>query len=188
MLRTLVVGGRVASFDASLNSRTIVSVLRHTIFRPVVFTAASTAARYILGVGVAGAAVWGSGAASATTADIRQNLQLVYLAPSRLFRDIIAATVIMTGIIAMGTFFLYCKQHEQPAPFRLQAIATRCHQRSADRLMKLFFTNGGVYIKLGQHVAQLVLRHSMPCIFTNIATRKHIPLFTKHVTISVLCL
>jgi aarF domain-containing kinase len=29
------------------------------------------------------------------------------------------------------------------------------HQRSADRLLRLCLTNGGIYVKLGQHVAQL---------------------------------
>lgn len=31
-----------------------------------------------------------------------------------------------------------------------------CHERSAFKLQKLCFANGGIYIKLGQHVAQLV--------------------------------
>lgn len=33
-----------------------------------------------------------------------------------------------------------------------------CHQRSADKLLKLCFDNGGIYIKLGQHIGQLVSR------------------------------
>ncbi len=32
----------------------------------------------------------------------------------------------------------------------------QCHERSAFKLQKLCFANGGIYIKLGQHVAQLV--------------------------------
>ncbi len=32
----------------------------------------------------------------------------------------------------------------------------KCHARGADRLQQLCFANRGVYIKLGQHVAQLV--------------------------------
>lgn len=31
-----------------------------------------------------------------------------------------------------------------------------CHQRSADKLLQLCFQNGGIYIKLGQHIGQLV--------------------------------
>lgn len=39
-----------------------------------------------------------------------------------------------------------------------------CHQRSADRLVELCFKNRGVYIKIGQHVAQLVgVSHAAPC-------------------------
>lgn len=32
----------------------------------------------------------------------------------------------------------------------------KCHERSAFKLQRLCFANGGIYIKLGQHVAQLV--------------------------------
>ncbi|KAJ3310335.1 putative aarF domain-containing protein kinase 1 [Boothiomyces sp. JEL0838] len=35
-------------------------------------------------------------------------------------------------------------------------MKSECHQRSADRLLKLFRTNGGIYIKLGQHIASLI--------------------------------
>lgn len=37
-----------------------------------------------------------------------------------------------------------------------EAVKHECHKRCADRLQKLFFKNGGTYIKLGQHVGQLV--------------------------------
>ena len=37
----------------------------------------------------------------------------------------------------------------------LEAQNSACHQRSAGRLQRLCFANGGVYIKLGQHIAQL---------------------------------
>lgn len=37
------------------------------------------------------------------------------------------------------------------------AVATRaCHQRSADRMVKLAGVNGGVYVKAGQHLGQMV--------------------------------
>jgi aarF domain-containing kinase len=39
------------------------------------------------------------------------------------------------------------------------AVLHACHQRGADRLLKLCFDNGGIYIKLGQHIGQLV-RHA----------------------------
>ncbi|KAJ3323925.1 putative aarF domain-containing protein kinase 1 [Boothiomyces sp. JEL0866] len=35
-------------------------------------------------------------------------------------------------------------------------LKSQCHQRSADRLLGLFRTNGGIYIKLGQHIASLI--------------------------------
>ena len=37
-----------------------------------------------------------------------------------------------------------------------QAAKLACHNRSAERLRDLCFANGGIYIKFGQHVAQLV--------------------------------
>ena len=37
-----------------------------------------------------------------------------------------------------------------------EAALRAAHARSADRLQRLCFANGGVYIKLGQHIAQLV--------------------------------
>ncbi len=33
-----------------------------------------------------------------------------------------------------------------------------CHARGARRMMELCFANGGIYIKLGQHVGQMVSR------------------------------
>ena len=40
-------------------------------------------------------------------------------------------------------------------PEREQVLHS-CHQRSADKLLQLCFQNGGIYIKLGQHIGQLV--------------------------------
>jgi hypothetical protein len=44
---------------------------------------------------------------------------------------------------------------EADSEARQQALHA-CHQRSADKLLKLCFDNGGIYIKLGQHIGQLV--------------------------------
>jgi aarF domain-containing kinase len=44
---------------------------------------------------------------------------------------------------------------EDDGKARHQALHA-CHQRSADKLLKLCFDNGGIYIKLGQHIGQLV--------------------------------
>lgn len=39
-----------------------------------------------------------------------------------------------------------------------------CHQRGADKLLRLCFDNGGIYIKLGQHIGQLVSStHALEC-------------------------
>ncbi|KAJ3274474.1 putative aarF domain-containing protein kinase 1 [Terramyces sp. JEL0728] len=35
-------------------------------------------------------------------------------------------------------------------------LKSQCHQRSADRMLQLFRINGGIYIKLGQHIASLI--------------------------------
>jgi aarF domain-containing kinase len=37
----------------------------------------------------------------------------------------------------------------------LEEAKTQCHQRGADRLLQLCMKNGGIYIKLGQHIAML---------------------------------
>eukprot|EP00899_Mesostigma_viride_P010575 jgi/Mesvir1/19519/Mv06895-RA.2 len=36
-----------------------------------------------------------------------------------------------------------------------ESLKRACHQRGADQLQQLFFANGGIYIKLGQHIGQL---------------------------------
>jgi predicted unusual protein kinase regulating ubiquinone biosynthesis (AarF/ABC1/UbiB family) len=38
----------------------------------------------------------------------------------------------------------------------LEAELRRCHLRSADRMVKVAGRNGGVYIKAGQHLGQMV--------------------------------
>lgn len=38
----------------------------------------------------------------------------------------------------------------------LETQRNACHARGAERLQRLCFANGGVYVKLGQHIAQLV--------------------------------
>jgi hypothetical protein len=40
-----------------------------------------------------------------------------------------------------------------------------CHQRSANKLLQLCFKNGGIYIKLGQHIGQLV--SAAPAVMVN---------------------
>lgn len=43
----------------------------------------------------------------------------------------------------------------------LEAARRACHQRSADRMVALCGVNGGVYIKAGQHLGQMVRWHTL---------------------------
>lgn len=52
----------------------------------------------------------------------------------------------------------------------------KCHARGADRLQKLCFANRGVYVKLGQHIAQLVGCHLLRN--TTVPMCGHVHLFT----------
>ena len=54
---------------------------------------------------------------------------------------------------------------------RRRHVISECNQRGADRLLSLAFANGGIYIKLGQHIGQLVpslfltlLHHCAPAV------------------------
>ncbi len=49
----------------------------------------------------------------------------------------------------------------------------RCHARGADLLHKLCFANQGVYIKLGQHIAQLVCS-TVTCLPASSGIFKHV--------------
>lgn len=51
----------------------------------------------------------------------------------------------------------------------LQSSKSACHQRGADRLVKLCFKNGGIYIKLGQHIG--MLDHLLPEQYVHTARR-----------------
>ncbi|GAQ84896.1 ABC transporter-like protein [Klebsormidium nitens] len=72
---------------------------------------------------------------------------MLYVVPTRLARNIAVVSTIVTDYLVS----LY-NVPEGPARER---IKHECHERCADRLQKLFFKNGGTYIKLGQHVGQL---------------------------------
>lgn len=52
----------------------------------------------------------------------------------------------------------------EPGDAEYEAAKRACHLRSAERLVALCFANGGIYIKLGQHIGQLV-RPSTPLSF-----------------------
>jgi aarF domain-containing kinase len=48
---------------------------------------------------------------------------------------------------------LFSSTYEDPSQY--EAAKKECHQRSADRLLKLCSVNGGVFIKVGQHIGAL---------------------------------
>ncbi|KAF8067287.1 ABC1 [Scenedesmus sp. PABB004] len=98
-------------------------------------------AKYLAG---AGAAAWASQSDGAWEA-----ARLAYLIPTRLARDVAAA-----ASIVMDYKSSLAGLPEGDAEARDAALRA-CHQRSADRLLKLCFDNGGIYIKLGQHIGQL---------------------------------
>jgi aarF domain-containing kinase len=54
---------------------------------------------------------------------------------------------------------------------KLEAVRSGCHQRGADRLVALCFRNGGVYIKLGQHIG--MLDHLLPAEYV-LTMRRHL--------------
>lgn len=98
--------------------------------------------------------------------------RLAYLIPTRLARDIAAAAAILADYRAelskANAVLARARAEQQAAPSSSSASAAvaaaeaarrdalrGCHQRGADRLLQLCFDNGGVYVKLGQHVGQL---------------------------------
>ena len=73
--------------------------------------------------------------------------------PGRLGRDVYTAAAITAD-------YLYSLRDLDPASEAyIEAIAA-CHDRGAQRLLQLCFSNGGIYIKLGQHIA--MLDHLLP--------------------------
>lgn len=76
--------------------------------------------------------------------------------PGRLGRDIYCAG----GILAD---YLWSLQGLQPGTIAYQEVLEVCHARGAQRLLNLCFSNGGIYIKLGQHIA--MLDHLLPDVY-----------------------
>ncbi|KAH7689697.1 Cadmium-transporting ATPase protein [Dioscorea alata] len=95
----------------------------------------------LIGGGAAAAAV-------ATSEDPFLTMKVCTIVPARLLRDFItAATIVMdyeysTMGLKQGSVEWLQAKHE-------------AHERSALRLRELCFRNGGIYIKLGQHIGQL---------------------------------
>lgn len=42
-----------------------------------------------------------------------------------------------------------------PSPDATDEATSECHKRSAQRVLKALLANGGIFIKLGQHMASL---------------------------------
>jgi aarF domain-containing kinase len=110
----------------------------------------------------------GAGLAAATVNSDQFNSQPLFFAtalPIRLARDIsFAATT-----FADYQWSLSLKELHQNPSLR-EDIKKQCHQRGAHRLVKLCFSNGGIYIKLGQHIG--MLDHLLPDEYV-LTARKH---------------
>jgi aarF domain-containing kinase len=92
----------------------------------------------------------GAGAgAIANSEDPAATLKVCAHLPPRLLRDSVTAAT----IAADYSWSLLGLEQGTPAYLASKHDA---HLRSANRLQELCFRNGGIYIKLGQHIAQLV--------------------------------
>lgn len=91
------------------------------------------------------------GAAVGTFASLQANqYQINSIGIVRLSRA--AITVFKIGVIYRTELYNtnYDKKSEE-----YQQVKSRCHKRSAEKLLDLCCTNKGVYIKVGQHLATL---------------------------------
>lgn len=73
--------------------------------------------------------------------------------PGRLGRDVACAGGILVD-------YLWSLQGLDPGGKAYEHAIEECHARGAQRLLNLCFSNGGIYIKLGQHIA--MLDHLLP--------------------------
>ncbi|GBF89208.1 hypothetical protein Rsub_01925 [Raphidocelis subcapitata] len=112
--------------------------------------------RYLLGLG---------GLAAAAQFDaLRDEARLGALAVVRLARDVSAAAAIVAD------YKVSLASAPPSGPERAEALAG-CHERGADRLLRLCFANGGIYTKLGQHIGQL--DHLLPSQYV-VTMREHL--------------
>ena len=126
--------------------------------------------------------VGGAGATTATSDDPATALKLFTAIPLRLVRDSITAASIVFGRVRIVNFGLFCtiffilhlefdffarflSDYEyslwglDEGSVEKSKVKHEVHLRSARKLEELCFRNGGIYIKLGQHVGQLVCSH-----------------------------
>ncbi|KAE9608080.1 putative cadmium-transporting ATPase [Lupinus albus] len=96
------------------------------------------------------AAVGGGTAAAliATSDDPKTALKLTTTVPRRLFRDAVTAANIAFD-------YEYSLWGVPEGSTEREKIKHEVHLRSAQKLQELCFKNGGIYIKLGQHLGQL---------------------------------
>lgn len=76
--------------------------------------------------------------------------------PGRLARDVYTAASITAD-------YLYSLRDLDPKSASYEDAIAACHDRGAQRLLQLCFSNGGIYIKLGQHIA--MLDHLLPEVY-----------------------
>jgi aarF domain-containing kinase len=93
--------------------------------------------------------VGGGAATIATSEDPAKALKICTHLPPRLLRDSVAAATIAFD-------YHYSLWGLDPGSKAWQDAKHQTHLRSANILQDLCFRNGGIYIKLGQHIAQLV--------------------------------
>lgn len=92
----------------------------------------------------------GAGAVSiATSEDPAATFKVCAHLPPRLLRDSVTAATIAFD-------YKWSLWGLEPGTPVWQSAKHHAHLRSANRLQELCFRNGGIYIKLGQHIAQLV--------------------------------
>ncbi|KAG2723895.1 hypothetical protein I3843_02G168600 [Carya illinoinensis] len=87
-------------------------------------------------------------AAIATSEDPAKTLKLLTTVPIRLFRDSVTAASIVFD-------YEYSLWGLREGSVEISKVKHEVHLRSARKLQELCFRNGGIYIKLGQHIGQL---------------------------------
>ena len=80
-----------------------------------------------------------------------------------------AFTHIFADAAAITADYLYTLRDLDPGTEVYEERIAACHDRGAQRLLQLCFANGGIYIKLGQHIA--MLDHLLPASY--VSTMKH---------------
>ncbi|KAL8462987.1 hypothetical protein ACS0TY_033039 [Phlomoides rotata] len=100
---------------------------------------------------LAAAATGGAGAgavAIANSDDPASAVKLTTAVPTRLLRDAVAAATIAFD-------YEYSLWGLPDGSIERERVKREVHTRSAHKLQELCFKNGGIYIKLGQHISQL---------------------------------